>query len=677
MPGSDQYHAERSMTRAQRKAETPPVRRRRSAPNAEPVGPVPDLFVLSVVALAIGKSVLARGLSLGWSVALPGVWLDAGISLLLVGSAALIFRRRSHLLVLAIYLVYSILLFADSIYAGFFQQMLDPQMFKIAGQTAEVSDVIVDLLRPIYLLFFIDIPLLLAWAVLLRRRHAIYQRPGLAVATGVALLLVLAQIVFAGTSAAGTDSATIASAWGITSMQLSSLGQMALPRQKSAFAAVAKGTPAVKESASAEFNRQLGEFNPNVGGQRIAPLPVGAAKGKNVIIVQFESLQEMFIGATIEGQSVTPNMNKFVADSWNFENAYSQTGIGNTADSEFTIATSMLPPLQQNATTAYADRVLPGMPRMANAAGYETITLHTNAAHFWFRDDLYKSLNYDKYYDQSYFNDRDKMWRGSSDEVLYEDGLKAVQKHLKTGNPVYAAFVTMTSHVGYNYPLGQDRRPLKLSSKLANTYVGKYAGSISYADYAFGKFIKSLKASGLYDKSVIIVVGDHMGYKQEDPTADDVALMHQIIGRDYSYVDHQRTALAIHIPGQKPKVVTSMRAVDDIMPTVADLLGFDLSETPHFGRSMFVEAPRLIPMRAYFPGGSYIDNNMVFVAGATEAEDQAFYFHTNKQITPPARSQSQLATLRRFNALSDDWMMSQPVREGGVNRRLDAAPAEE
>jgi phosphoglycerol transferase MdoB-like AlkP superfamily enzyme len=642
------------------------------------------VFLLVLIALALGKAVLARGLALSWSVALAGVWFEAAIVVVLIGAAAVAFKHRSHPLMLAIYTVYCILIFADALYSGFFQQMLDPQMFQLAGQATEITDIIASLLSPVYLWFFIDIPLLIVWAVMLRRRHAVYQRRGVAIATGVALGVLALQLVLVTSIPAGTDSATVATKWGITPMQLASLGNMMLPKHTNAFAGVAAAsrdsangatsatdTAAVANAVSA-FNSRLGEYGPG-GGQRIASFPVGALKGKSVIIVQFESLEGMFVDGKVQGQAVTPNVNRFVHDSWYFPNTYSQTGIGNTADAEFTLATSMLPPLPQNATTAYADRQLPALPRLLDAAGYETITLHTNDANFWFRTDLYKAVGYQKWYDKSYFKDRDQMWRGSSDEVFFQDGLVALKKHLATGKPTLATFVTMTSHMGYNFPVGQARRPLKLSPQLASSYAGKYAGSISYADKAFGEFIAGLKAAGIYDDAIIVLIGDHMGYKTKNPTAQDNEIINELLGREYSYVDHQRVAFAIHVPGKKPKVVTSMRASQDIMPSVADLLGVDLSTTPHFGRSAFVEGPRLVPMRAYFPGGSYVDNNIVFVTGPTEGEDQAFDIATSKEVTAPSRNDSKVATVRQFNTLSDEWLMSQPVRAGGINRRQSGA----
>lgn len=666
----------------QRRTAAPPMRTRprsQRRSDIERKGPVPDLFLLILIGLLIAKAALTRGLAMGWSVAASALWLEASIAILLISVPALIFRHRNHLLMLAIYTIYCALLFSDALYAGFFEQMLDPQMLGLAGQATEVSDIIVGLLRPAYLWFFIDIPVLALWAVLLHRRHAVHQRTGVAVAAGVSLVLAIAQVSFACAVPAGTDSSTIAAEWGITSMQLASIESMVLPRERNAFAsgrsANGASTADDPQNPVSMFNTLLGENGPS-NGRRIASFPEGAMKGKTVIIVQFESLERMFVNAKVRGQYVTPNVNKFVADSWDFPNTYSQTGIGNTADAEFTLATSMLPALQQNSTTAYADRELPALPRLLGSAGYETITLHTNNARFWFRKDLYKSLGYQTYYDKSYFKDRDQMWRGSSDEVLFEDGFKALKKHVATGKPVLATFVTMTSHMEYMYPKEQSRRPLKLSPRLAGSYAGMYAGAISYADKAFGEFIDDLKESGIYDDAVIVLIGDHMGYKKEEPTSADTEIIQELLGRDHTYVDHQRVAFAIHVPGQKPKTVTSVRAAQDIMPSVADLLGLDLSQVPQFGRSAFCEGPRLIPMRAYFPGGSYVDNDIVFVAGATESDDRAFDIVSGKEVSAPRRSESKVTLVRQFNALSDDWIMSQPARKGAVSRRKSSSTGE-
>ncbi len=52
---------------------------------------------------------------------------------------------------------------------AFYTQLFDPRMLSMAGQLGTVAGSIRSLIKPIYLLFFIDIPFLAWWAVVLGR----------------------------------------------------------------------------------------------------------------------------------------------------------------------------------------------------------------------------------------------------------------------------------------------------------------------------------------------------------------------------------------------------------------------------------------------------------------------------------------------------------------------------
>lgn len=67
----------------------------------------------------------------------------------------------------------------------------------------------------------------------------------------------------------------------------------------------------------------------------------------------------------------------------------------------------------------YADKELPSMPKAFSANGYQTATFHTNNVMFWNRDQLYKAIGWDKYYDDTFFGKEDPVAFGPSDEVLY------------------------------------------------------------------------------------------------------------------------------------------------------------------------------------------------------------------------------------------------------------------
>ena len=67
----------------------------------------------------------------------------------------------------------------------------------------------------------------------------------------------------------------------------------------------------------------------------------GQYKGKNLIVLQIEALQNFAIDLKVDGKEVTPNLNKFVKRSLYFSNYYAQIGGGNTSDAEFAVNNSM------------------------------------------------------------------------------------------------------------------------------------------------------------------------------------------------------------------------------------------------------------------------------------------------------------------------------------------------
>ncbi|MBO7941735.1 glycerol phosphate lipoteichoic acid synthase, partial [Streptomyces sp. S9] len=69
----------------------------------------------------------------------------------------------------------------------------------------------------------------------------------------------------------------------------------------------------------------------------------GVAKGKNVIIIHLESLQQFVINQKWKGKEITPNINKFYNDknTLAYDNFFNQVGQGKTADAEMMLENSL------------------------------------------------------------------------------------------------------------------------------------------------------------------------------------------------------------------------------------------------------------------------------------------------------------------------------------------------
>jgi phosphoglycerol transferase MdoB-like AlkP superfamily enzyme len=253
------------------------------------------------------------------------------------------------------------------------------------------------------------------------------------------------------------------------------------------------------------------------------------------------------------------------------------------------------------------------------------------------------------------------MWH-ASDQALFSMGMKVLRSEATSDTPFYSMFITESSHTPF-VAVPQSRWPLKLSAKDANSYSGRYVGSISYTDKAFGEFFSALKSSGLWDNSIIVIYGDHSALLDKMASKGDPLIGDKLLGRPYSDVDRQRIPLIIHLPGQTAGRVENQTVGQvDIMPTIADLVGLDLADVPHVGRSVFKGAPSMIPTRAYLPGGSVVDDKVLFMPQLSFADGSAVNVQTGQSVQPSPAEQTAYENAKKLSALSDAWVRSLPKR---------------
>ncbi|WP_371859953.1 LTA synthase family protein [Paenibacillus illinoisensis] len=338
----------------------------------------------------------------------------------------------------------------------------------------------------------------------------------------------------------------------------------------------------------------------------------GAAKGRNVIVLQLESFQNFLIGLKVDGQEVTPHLNQLAQESLYFPNFYQQVGQGNTSDAEFVVNTSFYTPPNGAASTVYADKALPSLPKLLSSNGYQTATFHSNDVRFWNRDQLYKALGFDHYYDIDYFGTEDSIAFSASDEVLYSKTLDKLEEMQAEGSPFYAQIISMSAHHPYHLP--ERKVSLTLPERYTDTLPGDYLVSQHYADQAVGQFIDGLKQRGLWENSLLVVYGDHLGLPIYSLDKDDKELMKEIYGREYTSADMINIPLIITAPGVTPaEQLGQIGGQVDILPTIAGLTGASLQDQLHFGQDLLRESGNLLPERYYLPTGSVLNDASLFI----------------------------------------------------------------
>lgn len=388
----------------------------------------------------------------------------------------------------------------------------------------------------------------------------------------------------------------------------------------------------------------------------------GAAKGKNLVIIQMESFQNFLVHLSIDGQEITPNMNKLADSSIYFPRFFQQVGQGNTSDAEFIVNTSFYVPPDGPATEIYAPKELPSLPKLLQEQGYDTATFHTNEVDFWNRGELYRALGFNRYYDKAFFGEDDTVFYGASDEVLYSKTSAELARMNESSEPFYSHVISMSSHNPFTIP--EDKYKMKLPERYEGTFVGNYIRAQNYADYALGQFIAELKENGVWDDSLVVLYGDHRGLPIFSLKDEDKVLLEEILGKEYTERDLINIPLIISSAGVPvPSVQNQLGGQVDILPTVANLLGVPLDNHIHFGQDILNQREyNLLPQRYYLPTGSFVNNEELFLSGSG-FEDGQHYTLSGDGDKPLQSTEDEFNSALKLLQLSDSYVSQLPDRE--------------
>jgi phosphoglycerol transferase MdoB-like AlkP superfamily enzyme len=304
------------------------------------------------------------------------------------------------------------------------------------------------------------------------------------------------------------------------------------------------------------------------------------------------------------------------------------------------------------------NKKVPSLPRLLGDNGYFTATFHTNSVEFWNRTDLYKAIEFDKYYDQAFYGDEDHIAFGSSDEVLFAKTVPELSRLDAGDQPFYAMVMSMSAHHPFHIP--EEKYKMNLPEDYEGTLLGDYIRAQNYADYAMGQFLEELKTSGLWDDSLIVFYGDHQGVPMYTLDGDEKNLMKSLIGHEYGYTDMFNIPFIVHSPsGQLPSVIDGAGGQIDILPTVANLLGISVQNQLHFGQDLFNHDNNLIPLRHFLPTGSFVNDQSIYVTGNDYA-DGSNYSLSDNAVTKGGSTEAQFTAAQYLLDLSNSYLLQLP-----------------
>lgn len=299
----------------------------------------------------------------------------------------------------------------------------------------------------------------------------------------------------------------------------------------------------------------------------------GKFKGKNIIFIQVESLENFVIGQKVNGQEITPNLNKLLKSSLYFNNIYEQNNTGFSSDCDLLVNTGLFPKTTESVAYSRPQLDVYSFAEMMNDKGYNTFSSRPEEGGNWNWSETHKGIyDFDTLIDVNKLEKDDMKGINLSDKSYFRQLAEETQNFKE---PYYSLMVTITSHAPFS-SIKDDEKYLNLSKELDENYLGKYFQSVNYTDKQIGKFIEDLDKSGELDNTVIAIYGDHTGvhktYLNEIQNAP--------LEGDWWKEQDFKIPLIVYSKDMKGEVISTKGGQVDFYPTFAYLMGSERNEIP-------------------------------------------------------------------------------------------------
>jgi phosphoglycerol transferase MdoB-like AlkP superfamily enzyme len=304
-------------------------------------------------------------------------------------------------------------------------------------------------------------------------------------------------------------------------------------------------------------------------------------RNMNLVVIQVEAMQEFVVDLEIEGEAVTPFLNRLKNEALYFDNIYHQVAAGNTSDAEFLLNVGLHPAPVGAVNYLHATNRFITLGELLKDRGYENTGFHGYQASFWNREVVYSNYKFDDFISKEDFDLDEIVGWAISDVSFYRQAMDLVVQN----QPFYSFLVTLSSHHPYDAFI-KEYEPN--TGDYEKTQVGNYLKSMRYVDESIEGLFERLETEGILDETIIVIYGDHSGLYQ-----DQKAPLSRLLGLSDHYVaweSIQKVPLWIVLPDSDMKgTISKTGGQVDILATILDIMGLEHPLT--LGESLLIEGP--------------------------------------------------------------------------------------
>lgn len=342
----------------------------------------------------------------------------------------------------------------------------------------------------------------------------------------------------------------------------------------------------------------------------------GKLNDKNVILIQLESFQGFLVGHKVNGQEVTPFLNKLARSGIYFSEIYSQYGMGHTADVELAVLQSLYPQGDEVTNYRHFGKRFEGLPAILSKKGYSTHAFHGFSGDGYNRRAMFKAFGFDKFIAREELVASDNIGFGISDVSFFK---QVAEKLANVRKPFFGFAITLTSHYPYVLPDKEKKLDLEGVPKA----LADYFDCVNYTDRALEVFWGELDKKGVLENTIVAMYGDHEGVVHRDipELLAHLNNVDQITGIALSAARIAKIPFIIAAPNAdilSPHTSDQVGSAMDLGQTLLHLLGLP-PITYGFGTDLFnADRERTVPLSAQLPG-SFATREKIFLV--TKGDD--------------------------------------------------------
>jgi arylsulfatase A-like enzyme len=300
----------------------------------------------------------------------------------------------------------------------------------------------------------------------------------------------------------------------------------------------------------------------------------GAAAGRNIILVSLESTAAQYLGLYGAAPDPMPRLSALANSAIVFDHAYAV--YPESIKGLFSILCSAYPAFDSSGET-YAAAPCAALPEILRRRGYRTGLFHSGRFGYLGMEAVIRNRGFDT------LNDAGDIG-GNHNSSFGVDEPSTVARILRwidaapAGRPFLVTYLPIAGHHPYETP---EPGPFPDGDPF-----GRYRNALRYGDEALGALIDGVRARGLQDRTLWIILGDHgEAFGQHDGNYGHTFQL---------YEENIKVPVLIVAPGLIARQVRSRQVVSliDTAPAVLDLIGAPVAER-HQGRSLLDPAPRM------------------------------------------------------------------------------------